>query len=67
MPSAPLKLGIFYEDKASKKRWALKTEDPKTLADIDAVFVTVEPNGGSHYPSGKQLLFAYLRRAPNHP
>jgi hypothetical protein len=29
--------------------------------------VTVEPNGGSQHPSGKQLLFAYLRISPNHP
>jgi hypothetical protein len=62
-----LNLGIFYEDNASKKRWVLKAEDPRTLSDIDAVFVTVEPNGGSHHPSGKQLLFAYLRVTPNHP
>jgi hypothetical protein len=62
-----LSLGVFYEDNASKKRWVLKFDDPKTLANIDAVFVTVEPNGGSHHPSGKQLLFAYLRVTPNHP
>ena len=62
-----LNLGIFYEDNVSKKRWVLKAEDPKTLEEIDAVFVTVEPNGGSHHPSGKQLLFAYLRVNPNHP
>jgi putative zinc finger protein len=62
-----LSLGIFYEDNLSKKRWVLKAADPKTLQDIDAVFVTVEPNGGSHHPSGKQLLFAYLRVSPNHP
>lgn len=60
-------LGIFYEDNVSKKRWVLKAEDPKTLEDIDAVFVTVEPNGGSQHPSGKPLLFAYLRISPNHP
>lgn len=60
-------LGIFYEDNASKKRWVLKAEDPKSLEDIDAVFVTVEPHGGSQYPSGKPLLFAYLRINPNHP
>jgi len=60
-------LGIFYEDNASKKRWILKAEDPKALADIDAVFVTVEPHGGSQRPTGKQLLFAYLRISPNHP
>jgi len=62
-----LNLGIFYEDNASKKRWVLKASDSKTLEDIDAVFVTVEPNGGSHHPSGKPLLFAYLRVSPNHP
>ena len=60
-------LGIFYEDNASKKRWVLKAEDPKTLEDIDAVFVTVEPRGGSQHPSGKPLLFASLRISPNHP
>ena len=62
-----VKLGIFYVDNASKKRWVLKSEDPKTLAQIDAVFVTVEPHGGSEKPSGKPLLFAYLRVNPNHP
>jgi DNA repair exonuclease SbcCD ATPase subunit len=62
-----LSLGVFYEDNTSKKRWVLKFDDPKTLATIDAVFVTVEPSGGSHHPSGKQLLFAYLRVNPNHP
>lgn len=62
-----LNLGIFYEDNASKKRWVLKADDPKTLAQIDAVFVTLEPHGGSDKPSGKPLLFAYLRVNPNHP
>jgi hypothetical protein len=62
-----LSLGVFYEDNNSKKRWILKCDDPKTLAQIDAVFVTVEPDGGSHKPSGKSLLFAYLRVDPNHP
>jgi hypothetical protein len=62
-----LPLGIFYEDNASKKRWVVKLDDPKTLAQIDAVFVTVEPRGGSHKPSGKPFLFAYLKADPNHP
>ena len=62
-----LNLGIFYEDNASKKRWVLKIDDPKTLAQIDAVFVTMEPHGRSDKPSGKPLLFAYLRVDPNHP
>jgi hypothetical protein len=62
-----LNLGVFYEDSVSKKRWMVKCDDPKTLAQIDGVFVTVEPNGGSPKPSGKSLLFAYLRVDPNHP
>jgi hypothetical protein len=62
-----LSLGVFYQDNVAKKRWVLKFDDPKTLAQIDAVFVTVEPNGGSHKPSGKPLLFAYLQLDPNHP
>jgi hypothetical protein len=62
-----LNLGIFYEDNASSKRWILKFDDPKMLAQIDAVFVTIEPHGGSQKPSGKPLLFAYLRNDPNHP
>jgi len=62
-----LSLGIFYEDNASKKRWVLKTSDPKLLDQVDAVFVTVEPNGGSHSPSTKPLMFAYLRVGANHP
>jgi hypothetical protein len=62
-----LNLGIFFMDNASKKRWVLRFDDPKALAQIDAVFVTVEPNGGSHKPSRKPLLFAYLHIDPNHP
>jgi len=60
-------LGIFYQDNANKKRWVVKLDNPRSLAQIDAVFVTVEPNGGSPHPSGKPLLFTYLRVDPNHP
>jgi hypothetical protein len=42
-------------------------DDSKALEQLDAVFVTVEPHGGSHKPSGKPLLFAYLKTDPNHP
>jgi hypothetical protein len=62
-----LNLGVFYVDNASKKRWVLRFDDPKALAQIDAVFVTVEPNGGSQKPSNKSLLFASLHIDPNHP
>lgn len=60
-------LGTFHSDNAAKKRWVLKAGNPKALADIDAVFGTVEPPGGSCHPSGKPLLFAYLRIEANHP
>jgi predicted nuclease with TOPRIM domain len=60
-------LGVFYEDNLAKQRWVVKSDDPKKLEQIDSVFVTVEPNGGSHKPSGKPLLFAYLKVDPNHP
>jgi len=63
----PVNLGILYEDSVANKRWVVKSEDAKTLEQIDAVFVTVEPNGGSRRPSSKPLLFAYLRIHPNHP
>jgi len=62
-----LNLGIFYQDNAAKKRWVVKFDDSKTLEQINAVFVTVEPNGGSHQPSGNPLLFTYLKIGPNHP
>jgi hypothetical protein len=62
-----LSLGIFFVDNASKKRWVLRFDDPKALSQIDAVFVTVEPNGGSQKPSKKPLLFAYLHIDSNHP
>lgn len=63
----PLNMGVFYLDNETNKRWVLRFDDPQALSQIDAVFVTVEPHGGSEKPSGKQLLFASLRRAPNHP
>lgn len=65
--SEELNLGIFYQDNSAKRRWILKFDNPKELAEIDAVFVTVEPKGGSDKPSGKHLLYADLVSKPNHP
>jgi hypothetical protein len=62
-----LNLGVFYEDNVAKKRWIVRSDDAKTLQQIQAVFVTIEPKGGSDKPSGKPFLFAYLRADPNHP
>jgi Putative zinc-finger len=61
------KLGMFYEDNVAKKRWVMKFNDKKTLDQIDAVFVTIEPVGGSNKPSGAPLLYAYLKVSANHP
>src|ERR1700687_1814739 len=41
----PLNLGILYMDNTSNRRWALRFDDPAQLAQINAVFVTVEPKG----------------------
>ena len=59
-------LGLFYQDD-SKKRWVLKFNDSKTLARLNSVFVTVEPQGGSTRPTGKPMLMASLKIEPNHP
>jgi hypothetical protein len=64
----PISLGIFYMDSESNRRWVLKTDNPDVLAQINAVFVTVEPKGGSAKPTGKPFLEAYLHSLPpNHP
>jgi hypothetical protein len=63
----PVSMGIFYMDNANAQRWMLKLDDPKLLEQIDSVFVTLEPKGGSSKPSGKQFLFASLRSEANHP
>jgi len=63
----PLNLGILYQDSAANRRWVFRSEDTKQLAEINAVFVTVEPHGGNPSPTGKPLLIALLRREVNHP
>lgn len=65
--SQALRLGTFHEDSASRKRWVMKYNDKNTLSQIDAVFVTIEPTGGSNKPSGMPLMYAYLKVNANHP
>jgi anti-sigma-K factor RskA len=61
-------LGIFYLDNEKNRRWVVKADNPDLLARINAVFVTVEPRGGSEKPTGKPFLEAYLHSlSPNHP
>jgi hypothetical protein len=64
----PRSLGILYTDDSKQNRWVLKFNDPAVLDEIDQLFVTVEPIGGSKQPKGKRLLTAaFLNEAPNHP
>ena len=65
--ASPMNLGIFYMDSESNRRWVMRFDDPKQLAEIDAVFVTVEPHGGSQKPTSKPFLYALLRNEANHP
>ena len=60
-------LGIFFRDDHNSNRWVLKFNDPQVLSEIDSVFVTVEPLGGSKKPTGTPLLPAYLKAELNHP
>ncbi|HET6929208.1 MAG TPA: zf-HC2 domain-containing protein [Candidatus Acidoferrum sp.] len=63
----PVNLGVLYVDSEANRRWALRCDDPQQLAEIDALFVTVEPNAHGRKPTGKPFLYASLRKAPNHP
>jgi hypothetical protein len=63
----PLNLGIFYMDSESNRRWVLRFDDAKKVTEINAVFVTVEPHGGSRKPTSKPFLYALLRKEANHP
>src|ERR1700723_859605 len=63
----PVSLGILYMDNETNRRWALRCDDPQQLAEIDAVFVTVEPHGGSDTPTGTPFLYAMLRKEAKHP
>jgi len=67
-PNSTRVLGILLNDDQAQKRWAMRFSDPKVLAQIDSVFVTLEPSDkpGSS-PKGKKLLNAYLGTPANHP
>ncbi len=61
-------LGTLDADDLQQKRWKLQVEDSKVLADIDRVFVTIEPVGKlGPRPHGKRILEAYLGSPANHP
>jgi hypothetical protein len=61
-------LGILLNDDKGQRRWVLNFSDPKVLAEIDSVFVTLERTGtDSEQPNGKRMLTAYLDSQVNHP
>jgi anti-sigma-K factor RskA len=66
-PARPKSLGILYLDNESNHRWVMRFDDAKQLEEIDAVFVTIEPHGGSPKPTSKPFLYALLRKEVNHP
>jgi hypothetical protein len=63
----PVNLGILYMDSEANRRWTLRVDNPGQLAQLDAVFVTIEPKPQVDKPTGKPFLVASLRREPNHP
>ena len=65
--SQAINLGLFYVDDQKQSRWALKFDNPDVLRQIDSVFVSIEPAGGTKQPSGQKLLYAWLGNDPNHP
>lgn len=68
VPQLARNLGAMSKDDPNQKRWVLTVTDPNVLAEIDSVFVTLEPTGqAGERPSGRRLLTAFLGTAPNHP
>jgi len=67
-PHSTKVLGVLLNDDQGQRRWALKYSDSKVLAEIDSVFVTLEPTDKpGDAPRGKKLLNAYLGTPANHP
>ena len=67
-PSSVKSLGVLYADDKTQRRWSLKVDDPRQLAEINSVFVTLEPRkGDGGKPQGQRILYAYLGGEPNHP
>jgi len=66
-PTSVRSLGILFTDSKDLKRWALTVDDPQQLAEIDSLFVTLEPHQGARKPIGGKILFAFLGGKANHP
>jgi hypothetical protein len=67
-PHRPQSLGALRTDDQTQRRWILEFNDPKVLAQIDSVYVTLEPTNKPGYaPNGRKLLSAYLGPSPKYP
>jgi DNA-binding NarL/FixJ family response regulator len=67
-PHRPQGLGALRTDDQTQRRWILEFNDPKVLAQIDSVYVTLEPNSKpGDAPNGRTLLSAYLGASPTYP
>lgn len=67
-PNTPRALGALHNDDPTQHRWVFRTSDTKVLAQIDSVYVTLEPNERpGDKPRGEKLLIAYLGTPANHP
>ena len=67
-PRRPQSLGALRTDDQTQRRWILEFNDPKVLAQIDSVYVTLEPtNKPGDTPNGRRLLSAYLGPSPKYP
>jgi len=67
-PASVKSLGVLYVDDKAQRRWLLKVDNPQQLAEINSVFVTLEPrNGDGGKPQGKRILYAFLGGEANHP
>jgi len=67
-PASVKSLGMLYVDDKDQRRWVLKVDDPRQLAEINSVFVTLEPhNSSGEKPQGHRILYAFLSGQPNHP
>lgn len=67
-PQDVRKLGALVRDAKARQRWVFTLTDPKVLAEIDSVFVTLEPGDkAENRPRGKRVLSAFLGSPANHP
>jgi hypothetical protein len=61
-------LGSLHLDDPVQKRWVFKSNDAKVLAQIDSVYVTLEPTTkAGEKPKGQKILTAFLGTQANHP